>query len=168
MYVECGQWYHPRLVIKANISTLCNHSPPHGGTNFPSLSFSFFSSLSTYNKQTICTPFPPLFLSTPMSHTGKTRLKKKRRKKETKRHVESKRCRFLRGQKEKRYEPNQKDRKELGQQETIRWGEEEKRNGRQAGGMGVRNGMRKEKKAMKIEKRETRGADYVAKQCLKS
>lgn len=122
MYVECGQWYHPRLVIKANISTLCNHSPPtRGGTNFPSLCLSLFFLFfqPTTNKQS-ARPIPPLFLSTPMSHIGKTRLKKKRRQKDT---VESKRCRFLGGQKEEKYEPNQKDRKELGQQETIRWGE---------------------------------------------
>lgn len=128
MYVECGQWYHPRLVIKANISTLCNHSPQTRGAQISLLCLSlFFSLLSTYNKQTICTPIPPLFLSTPMPHIGKNKTQKEKKKKETKRHVESKRCRFLRGQKgKKKYEPNQKDRKELGQQETIRWGEERK------------------------------------------
>lgn len=85
MYVECGQWYHPRLVIKANISTLCNHSPPtRGGTNFPSLCLSlFFSSLSTYNKQTICTPnSAAVSLHSHVTH----RKNKTQKEKKTKRH----------------------------------------------------------------------------------
>lgn len=85
MYVECGQWYHPRLVIKANISTLCNHSPPtRGGHKFPfSVSFSFFLFFQpTTNKQS-ARPIPPLFLSTPMSTHRKNKTQKE---KKTKRH----------------------------------------------------------------------------------
>lgn len=65
---------------KANISTLCT-TAPNTGAQISLLCLSlFFLSLSTYNK-TICTPIPPLFLSNPMSHIGKKRLKKKRRRK---------------------------------------------------------------------------------------
>ena len=113
---NAGQWYHPRLVIKANISTLLLKQPAHKQISLVSLSlwFSFSGGfLFLPAKQSaLCSISASLRSKTTRTYERKRPRKGKRRKGLRGVRMRVKRCYFLREQKKQIHTQKRQQKKE--------------------------------------------------------